>query len=303
MSSCLEIAPEVAAALQAGRPVVALESTVIAQGLPWPDNLETARAMEMAVREAGALPATIGLPSGRPVIGLDEAGLEHFARHGATIAKLGSRDLGPAMVGGRDGATTVSATARLAALAGIHLFATGGIGGAHRDCHLTFDISADLMELARSPVAVVASGAKSILDLPRTLELLESLAVPVVGLGYGDFPAFYTRGSGLSLDQHVDSATEAAAVLHAHWQVSDGGLLLAHPVPEEAALPPAKLDAWIEQALQEVARKGITGKAVTPFLLSCLHDISEGATLAANRALLLANARQAGEIATAYARA
>lgn len=303
MKSCLEIAPEIAAALQAKRPVVALESTVIAQGLPWPDNLETARAMEAAVREAGALPATIGLLEGRPVIGLDEAGLEHFARNGAAIAKLGSRDLGPAMAGGRDGATTVSATARLAALAGIRVFATGGIGGAHRDCHLTFDISADLMELARSAVAVVASGAKSILDLPRTLELLESLSVPVVGLGCSEFPAFYTRNSGLYLDHRIETSAEAATLLQAHWQLGGNGLLLAHPVPEEAALPSAKLDAWIEQALQDAAHEGISGKAVTPFLLSRLHEISEGATLAANRALLLANARQAGETASACARA
>ncbi|MFC4352685.1 pseudouridine-5'-phosphate glycosidase [Fodinicurvata halophila] len=299
----MEIAPDVAAALQAGQPVVALESTVIAQGLPWPDNLETAWAMESEVRDAGALPATIGVVGGRPVIGLDETRLEHFARNGAAIAKLGSRDLGSAMTGSRDGATTVSATARLAALAGIRLFATGGIGGAHRNSHMTFDISADLMELARSPVAVVASGAKSILDLPRTLELLESLSVPVVGLDCSEFPAFYTRSSGLCLDQRVGSATEAAALLHAHWQLGGNGLLLAHPVPEKAALPSAKLDAWIEQALQEASSEGITGKAVTPFLLSRLHGISEGATLAANRALLLANARQAGEIASACARA
>ncbi len=293
--------PQVAETLRQGGPVVALESTVIAHGLPWPGNLETAQAMEAQVREAGAVPATIGLIAGQAIVGMSADQIEGFAREGGSMAKLGSRDLGPAMAQGLDGATTVSATARLAALAEIRIFATGGIGGAHRDCDQTFDISADLMELSRSPVAVVASGAKSILDLPRTLEILESLSVPVVGLGCREFPAFYAVGSGLPLDHSVGSAQDAAELLRAHWQVSSQGLLLAQPVPEGAALSGVQLDGWIENALQDAARENISGKAVTSFLLSRLHEMSAGATLAANRALLLSNATMAGRIAAAWA--
>ncbi|WP_026988204.1 pseudouridine-5'-phosphate glycosidase [Fodinicurvata fenggangensis] len=301
MSVPLDIDPQVAETLRQGGPVVALESTVIAHGLPWPGNLETAQAMEAQVREAGAVPATIGLIAGQAIVGMSADQIEGFAREGGSMAKLGSRDLGPAMAQGLDGATTVSATARLAALAGIGIFATGGIGGAHRDCNQTFDISADLMELSRSPVAVVASGAKSILDLPRTLEILESLSVPVVGLGGREFPAFYAVGSGLPLDHSVGGARDAAELLRAHWQVSSGGLLLAQPVPEAAALSGTQLDGWIENALQDATRENMSGKAVTPFLLSRLHEMSAGATLAANRALLLSNAAMAGRIAAAWA--
>lgn len=302
MNAAMDITPQVAETLQRDGPVVALESTVIAQGLPWPDNLETAYAMEAKVREAGAIPATIGLVEGRAIIGMSEAQIEGFARKGGSIAKLSSRGLGPAMAQGMNGATTVSATARLAALAGIRIFATGGIGGALRNCEQTFDISADLMELSRSPVAVIASGAKSILDLPRTLEILESLSVPVVGLRCREFPAFYAVSSGLHLEHGVDSATEAARLLKTHWRVSSQGLLLAQPVPESAALPGEMLDGWIETALQDAARQNVSGKAVTPFLLSRLHALSDGATLATNRALLLSNAAMAGRIAVAWTR-
>lgn len=296
----MDIAPQVAETLRQDGPVVALESTVTAQGLPWPDNLETAYAMEAKVREAGAIPATIGLIDGRAIIGMSEAQIEGFAHKGGSIAKLGSRDLSPAMAQGLDGATTVSATARLAAMVGIRIFATGGIGGAHRNCEQTFDISADLMELSRSPVAVIASGAKSILDLPRTLEILESLSVPVVGLRCREFPAFYAVSSGLPLDHGVDSATDAAKLLQTHWRISSQGLLLTQPVPEEVALQGEMLDGWIETALQDAARQNVSGKAVTPFLLSRLHELSDGATLATNRALLLSNAAMAGRIAATW---
>jgi len=300
VTAALDLRPAVREALAAGRPVVALESTVIAHGLPWPDSLETARAMLAAVREGGALPAVVGVAGGRLVVGLDDAEVERFARRGREVAKVSRRDLAAALAGGGDGATTVAATMLAAARAGIRLFATGGIGGVHREAEGTsFDVSADLAELGRTPVCVVASGAKSILDLPRTLETLESLGVPVVGYGVERFPTFYSRDGALPLNASVADAAQAAALLRRQWELELGGLLLANPVPEDQAIPTAEIEAWLAEALEEAAAEGVTGPAVTPFLLSRLHARSGGRTLAANRALLLANARVAGAVAAA----
>jgi pseudouridine-5'-phosphate glycosidase len=302
MSSALYVAPEVAAALAENRPVVALESTVLAHGLPFPDNLETARAMEAAVRAGGAVPATIGIVKGRLVAGMEARDLELFAEEGAAIRKVSTRDFGAVLAAGGDGATTVAGTLVGARIAGIRIFATGGIGGVHRDGEVTLDISADLDALARNPVAVVSAGAKSILDLPRTLEVLESLGVPVVGIGTEDFPAFFTRSSGLKLVSSVADARQAAALLRAHWGLGlESGVLLANPIPAEAALSEPEVEAWIARVLGEARAEGIHGKAVTPWVLGRLHDLSGGRTLAANRSLLLHNAAAAAEIASALA--
>jgi pseudouridine-5'-phosphate glycosidase len=308
MTDPLDIRPEVAQALAEGRAVVALETTVIAHGLPAPRNLETARAMEAAVRAGGAVPATIGLMDGRVRVGLDAAELARFADPGENADKVSLRDLGPVLAAGGLGATTVAATLACAARAGIRLLATGGIGGVHRSgaqgggLPERLNISADLTELARAPVAVVCAGAKAILDLPRTLEALETLGVPLLGYGCDEFPAFYARGSGLRLEARVDSPAAAAAVLRAHWDLGlPGGLVVAVPPPRDVALDVAELEAWIGQALAEGQAQGIAGKAVTPFLLARLADLSDGRSLTANTALLENNARLGAEIAAALA--
>jgi len=302
MRDFLDIAPEAATALAGGGPVVALESTAIAHGLPWPDNLAVAREMTAAVRAAGAVPAVIAVAGGRIRIGLLEAELEALARGGAAWEKLSRRDLAAAVATGRNGATTVASTMICAAAAGIRLFATGGIGGVHRGAETSFDVSADLPELGRTPVAVVCAGAKSILDLPKTLEVLETLGVPVVGYGTNRFPGFHMRDSGLALETRVDGPRAAAALIETHRALGlDGGLLIANPVPAEAALDAAEVEGWIADAVAEAAARGMHGKALTPFLLTRLAAISGGRTLAANRALLVDNARVAGEIAAALA--
>jgi pseudouridine-5'-phosphate glycosidase len=295
----LRLSPEVEAGVHDGRPVVALESTLIAHGLPWPANIETARQAQAAVRQAGAVPATIAVWQGRPTAGLDDDQLEHLARCG-DIRKASRRDLAAAVADGATAATTVAATMALAHLAGIRVFATGGIGGVHpRSPDEPLDVSADLHELARTAVAVVCAGAKSILDLPATLEVLEALGVPVVGFGTDTFPAFFATSSGLPVGARVDDPRRVAALLRAHWQLGGGGAVVAQPVSPEEALDPAALAEAIERAEAEALREGVRGSSRTPFLLRRLADITGGRTLRANRSLVVANARLAARIAVA----
>jgi pseudouridine-5'-phosphate glycosidase len=300
LDKALFIREDVGAALQAGRPVVALESTVIAHGLPRPQNLETARAMEAAVCEAGALPATIAIIEGRLVVGLSSEQLTAFAATDA-IVKVSRADLAAVMAAHQTGATTVAATMLIAARAGIRTFATGGIGGVHRGAELTFDISADLPEIARTPVAIVCAGAKAILDLPRTLEILETLGVPVVGYGTNNFPAFYVEDSGLPLQTRVDTPADAARLMQTHWEMGfTSGIVFCNPPPSGSGLRKQEVDAWIAHALQAATAAGIRGKSVTPYLLDYLAKASGGQTLETNVALLVNNARVAAQIAKAY---
>jgi pseudouridine-5'-phosphate glycosidase len=305
MKHRLRMLPEVREALAAGRPVVALESTIITHGMPAPRNLETARAVEAAVRAGGAVPATIALLDGRISIGLDAEDLERLAgaaQSASGVAKASRADLPAVLASGGPGSTTVAATMICAELAGIRVFATGGIGGVHRGAETSFDVSADLQELARTPVAVVCAGAKAILDLAKTLEVLETLGVPVIGYGCDDLPAFYSRTSGLAVPLRRDTAAEIAAVMAAKWELGlGGGLVIANPITAAAEIPAAKIAAHIEAALQEAAAGGVQGKAVTPFLLARLEALTGGASLEANVALVLNNARLAAEIAGAYA--
>ncbi len=299
----LDLAPEVAEALAAGRPVVALESTVIAHGLPRPDNLELARSMQACVRARGAVPATIALLDGRIRVGLDDAQLERLASDGGA-RKTSRRDLAAVLARRELGATTVAGTLACAALAGVRLFATGGLGGVHRGGEASLDVSADLHELARSPVAAVCAGAKSVLDLARTLEVLETLGVPVVGYGTDRFPAFFCRSSGLALPHRVDGPAQAADLLRLHWALPGaGGVVLAQPPPAATALAEAEVEGLVAEAEVEAARQGVRGAALTPFLLARLVARSGGRTLAANKALLLANADSAAAIAAALSRA
>lgn len=300
MKNYLEVAPEVRAALAEGRPVVALESTIISHGLPAPRNLETARQLEAELRGGGAVPATVALMDGRIRVGLSAGELERLA--GAEeVAKVSRADLPAVLAAGATGATTVAATMICAELAGIRVFATGGIGGVHRGAAESFDVSADLQELARTPVAVVCAGAKAILDLPKTLEVLETLGVPVIGYGCDELPAFYSRESGLAVPLRRDSAAEIAAVMRAKWDLAlGGGLVIANPIPSEQEIPAAEVAAWIDAALAEAGRQGVRAKEVTPFLLARLEALSGGASLEANVALVLNNARLAAAIATAY---
>jgi pseudouridine-5'-phosphate glycosidase len=300
MTPHLEVRPAIADALVAGRPVVALESTVISHGLPRPHNLETARNMEAAVRDEGAVPATIGLLEGRLIVGLSSAEIELLA--GAEhVAKVSRRDLAAVLSSKQLGATTVAATMIIAAQAGIHIFATGGIGGVHRGAQNSFDISADLPELARTAVAVVCSGAKVILDLPRTLELLETLGVPVIGYGTKEFPAFYARESGLALDARVDTPLDAARLVAMHRSLGlTSGIVFCNPPPIESSLPRELIESLIETALKSAEARGIRGKAVTPYLLDHLAKASGGQTLQTNIALLINNARVAAQIAATH---
>jgi len=300
LDTTLFIREDVAAALRAGRPVVALESTVIAHGLPRPQNLETAHKMEAAVREEGAVPATIAIIEGRLVAGLSSEQLTTFAATEG-IAKVSRADLAAVLAARQTGATTVAATMLIAARAGIRVFATGGIGGVHRGAELSFDISADLPELARTPVAVICAGAKAILDLPRTLEMLETLGVPVVGYRTNKFPAFYVEDSGLALQSRVDAPGEAAQLMQIHWELGlPSGIVFCNPPPSANALRKQEVDAWIARALESAAAAGIRGKAVTPYLLDYLAKASQGRTLETNIALLVHNARVAAQIAKAY---
>jgi pseudouridylate synthase len=297
----LDVAPEVAQALAGGRAVVALESTIISHGMPYPDNLRTARAVEDVVRAAGAVPATIAVVGGRLRVGLDDAALERLAGD-PDVAKASRRDLPALVARGATAGTTVAATMYLAHLAGIAVFATGGIGGVHRGAEHTFDVSADLDELASTPVTVVCAGAKSILDLPKTLEVLETGGVPVVGVGTDEFPAFFTRTSGLPVDHRVDSAAELAALVAAHRRLGmRGGVLVANPIPAADALDPADIDARIADAIADAERAGVTRKQVTPYLLARINELTDGRSLVANIALIRNNARLAAELAVELA--
>lgn len=297
----LSIHPVVQAALDRGEPVVALESTVISHGLPYPRNRDIAHQLEAVVRATGAVAATIAVVGGVPTIGLDAEQIEHFAQ-ASNVLKLSRRDIGYAVATERDGATTVAATMALAAAAGIQVFATGGIGGVHRGARETWDVSADLGELGRTPVLVVCAGAKAILDLAATLEVLETLGVPVVGYGTTELPAFYSAQSGLALGQRVDDAATAAAVWQAHRQHGGGsGMIVAAPPPTEYALDPQTVEAAITRALAQAQNAGVRGAAVTPFLLSAMARETEGESITTNSALLAHNAGIAAEVAVALA--
>ena len=304
MNLPLDIAPEVAQALASGQAVVALESTIISHGMPWPRNAQTALAVQAEVRAHGAVPATVAVISGRLKAGLSDEQIEHLGRAGQSVAKASRRDLPFLVASGGNGATTVAATMAIAALAGIRVFATGGIGGVHRGAATSFDISADLQELARTPVAVVCAGAKSILDLGLTLEYLETHGVPVIGFRTDHLPAFFCADSGFALEQRLDEPVQIAAAMQAHWAFgagAAGGLVIANPIPPEFALPRAVVEAATDQALAEAADQGISGKAVTPFLLARVNQLTGGDSLDSNVQLVLNNARLAAAIARAYA--
>jgi len=292
-------APEVTEALATGKPVVALESTIITHGMPYPQNLETAKRVEAEVRAHGATPATIAVISGVLHIGLTPEDLDALAQ-AKDVAKLSRADIAACIASGGTGATTVAATMIAARLAGIAVFATGGIGGVHRGAESSFDISADLQELAQTPVTVVAAGAKAILDLPKTFEVLETLGVPVIAFGQDALPAFWSRDSGLAAPLRMDTARDIARA-HAMRAAMGlpGGQLVANPIPREAEIPAADLVPVIERALSEATAQGIAAKAVTPFLLSRIFELTSGRSLDANIALVLNNARLSAEIACA----
>jgi pseudouridine-5'-phosphate glycosidase len=300
-SAFLDIAADVQHALATGRAVVALESTIISHGMPYPQNVATALQVEQEVRRHGAVPATIAIVGGRLKAGLSREEIEQLGRAGHAVTKVSRRDIPFIVASGGLGATTVAATMVIAAMAGIRIFATGGIGGVHRGAQESFDVSADLQELAQTPVAVVCAGAKSILDLRLTLEYLETHGVPVVGYQTDSLPAFFTRDSAFKVDYRLDSAVEIAAVLKAKWGMGlQGGMVIANPIPEEFAMPREAIDQAIEQALLEAAQQGIAGKESTPFLLARVCEITGGDSLASNIQLVLNNARLASAIAVAY---
>jgi pseudouridine-5'-phosphate glycosidase len=297
------LSAEVSAALAAKKAVVALESTIIAHGMAYPANVETALAVEQVVRDHGAVPATIAVLGGKLKAGLSRDEIERFGKEGPGIMKVSVRDL-PFVAGrGLDGATTVAATMRIAAMAGIPVFATGGMGGVHRGAGETFDVSADLTEMTRSNVALVTAGAKAILDLPLTLERLETDGVPVIGYRTGEFPAFYSRSSGLKVPMRAETPDEVAAIMRSKWELGlSGAVVVANPIPEAAEIPAAEIEPVIAVALAEADRLGIRGKDITPFLLSEIVQATEGRSLQANIALVKNNAKVAAEIAVAFAR-
>ena len=298
MNRYLDIKPEVAQALAAGEPVVALESTIISHGMPWPQNAETAFAVEDMIRAHGAVPATVAVIGGRLKAGLERDEIEYLAKKGQAVTKASRRDLPVLCARGEDGATTVAATMIVAALAGIQVFATGGIGGVHRGAETTMDISADLEELARTPVLVVCAGAKSILDLGLTLEYLETKGVAVCGYQTDELPAFYTRTSGFGVDFRADSPKELAAAFAAQRALGyPGGMLCTNPIPEQWSMDPAVINAAIDQAVAESVAQGIKGKKVTPFLLARVKDLTGGDSLESNIQLVLNNAALAADTA------
>ena len=302
LNKYLDIHPEVAAAIRAGKPVVALESTIISHGMPYPQNVETALAVENIIRENGAIPATIAIIGGRLKAGLSAEEIEYFGKKGQAIHKASRRDLAVLCAKGADGATTVATTMMIAHMAGIHIFATGGIGGVHRGAETTMDISADLEELAQTPVMVVCAGAKSILDLGLTLEYLETKGVPVIGYGTAELPAFYTRQSGFGVDYRLDTPAELAAAWRAsHDMGLQGGMLVCNPIPEAYSMPKAVIDKAIDTAIAECNEKGIHGKATTPFLLARVAELTGGDSLASNIRLVFNNAKVAAQTAVAYA--
>ncbi len=297
----LTVAPEVREALADGRPVVALESTIISHGMPYPQNVGMAREVEGIVREGGAVPATIAVIGGRPTVGLSDDELELLASDGS-VPKVSVRDLGHVVSTGSHGATTVASTMRLAGLAGIELFVTGGLGGVHQGAESSMDVSADLTELSRTRVAVVSAGVKSILDIERTLEVLETLGVPVVGVGTDDFPSFFSRSSGVPVPMRLDTPEEVARLARATWDLGlDSGIAVANPVPAEDEMPRADIDGVIAQALADAAALGVRGKDITPYLLGRLVELSDGRSLQTNLALVRHNARVGTAIAVALA--
>jgi pseudouridylate synthase len=304
MNKHLMVSEEVSTALVGGKPVVALESTIIAHGMPSPANFEMAQDVEAIIRNAGAVPATIAIIAGTLKVGLTTTELKKFAVDGPEIIKVSTRDLPYVVARKLDGATTVASTMRIAAMAGIHVFGTGGIGGVHRGAEKSFDISADMMEFAESNVAVVTAGAKAILDLALTLETLETLGVPVVGYGTDDFPAFYSRQSGHAVPMRCDTPEEIANLMATKWSMGlKGGIVVANPIPQSSEIIAAEIAPVIKKAVAEAARQNISGKSVTPFLLARLAEVTGGRSLKANLALVKHNAAVAAEIAKAYAAA
>ena len=298
MNRYLDISPEVQVALTAGRPVVALESTIISHGMPWPQNARTALEVEQTIRDNGATPATVAIIGGRLKAGLSREEIEYLGRKGREVAKASRRDL-PVLISRRqDGATTVTTTMIIAAMAGIKVFATGGIGGVHRGATSSMDISADLEELAQTPVMVICAGAKSILDLGLTLEYLETKGVPVIGYGTEELPAFYTRTSGFKVDYRLDTPEELAEAFKAKMDLGlKGGMLVTNPIPEEYSMDPDRINKAIDEAVREAGEKGIRGKEITPFLLARIKDITGGDSLSSNIQLVLNNARLAAKTA------
>jgi len=300
MQNYLSISEEVQAALREGRPVVALESTIISHGMPYPQNVETALRVEQTIRENGAVPATIAILGGKLKAGCTKEEIEYLGKKGQAVIKASRRDLPVLLARGEDGATTVTTTMIIAAMAGIKVFATGGIGGVHRGAQQTFDISADLEELAQTPVMVICAGAKSILDLGLTLEYLETKGVPVIGYGTDELPAFYTRHSGFGVDYRIDTPEELAAAFNTQRACGmKGGMLVTNPIPEEYSMDANVINAAIEQALDEANKKGVHGKQCTPFLLARVKELTGGDSLAANIQLVLNNARLAARVAAA----
>lgn len=299
----LDIAPEAAKALAANKPVVALESTIISHGMPYPQNVETALKVEQVIRENGAVPATIAIIGGRLKAGLSKEEIEHLGKTGYDVPKVSRRDLPIIAAKGMDGATTVATTMIIANLAGIKIFATGGIGGVHRGAETTMDISADLEELAMTPVMVICAGAKSILDLGLTLEYLETKGVPVIGYGTDELPAFYTRKSGFGVDYKLDTPLELATAFHVKQEVGlKGGMLVTNPIPEEFSMEPAVINKAIDEAVAESRRQGIHGKDTTPFLLAKVKEITGGDSLDSNIQLVFNNARLAAKTAVELSR-
>ena len=295
----LDVQPEVRSALEAGRPVVALESTILSHGMPYPENLDFAARVEQVVRENGAVPATMAIIGGKLKVGLGEADLQVMCE-ARSVGKVSRRDVPVYIANGHTGATTVATTMLMAEMVGIRVFATGGIGGVHRGGEVTMDISADLQELAHTSVAVVCAGAKQILDIGRTLEYLETMGVPVLGMGTDEFPAFYCRRSGHKLDYAVSGPAEAAAILRAKWEMGlAGGVLIANPIPEEYGLDFDEMEGVIQKALAAADEAGVHGKDITPFLLAKVKDLTGGESLASNIQLALNNARCAAQIAAA----
>ena len=302
-SKLLDVAPEVREALAAGRPVVALESTIISHGMPYPKNVETALLVEQTIRDNGAVPATIAVIGGRLKAGLSRDEIEYLGRAGRSVAKASRRDLPALVARGADGATTVATTMIIAHMAGIRIFATGGIGGVHRGAEVTMDISADLEELAQTPVMVVCAGAKSILDLGLTLEYLETKGVPVLGYGTEELPAFYTRQSGFRVDYRVDSPEELAAIYRAQRDMDyRGGMLVTNPIPAEYAMDKAVIDKAIDEALRAAEEQGVRGKETTPFLLAKVVELTGGDSLESNIKLVLNNAALAAKTAACLSR-
>ena len=303
MNKYLSISPEVQEALREGKPVVALESTIISHGMPYPQNVETALRVEQTIRDNGAVPATIAIIGGKLKAGCTPEEIEYLGHKGQAVTKASRRDLPVLIARGADGATTVTTTMIIAAMAGIRVFATGGIGGVHRGAETTMDISADLEELAQTPVMVICAGAKSILDLGLTLEYLETKGVPVIGYGTEELPAFYTRKSGFKVDYRIDTPQELAAAFRAKLDMGlQGGMLVTNPIPEEYSMPPEIINRAIDEAIKEANQLGIRGKQTTPFLLAKVKELTSGDSLASNIQLVLNNARLAALTAAELAK-